>query len=204
MSSSKQNPIRLIGACAPSSRRLASAMTRFVRSNENPKRILEVGAGTGAITKSLIEQMQGHQTSDVVEIFPRLASLLNWRFGSHKSVTIFCGNILNFGSTGKYDLIICSLPFNSLPPATTRAVINKLVDLSKDGAILSFFEYKILQRIAPSVLPRRRLAQYFESRQIIDRFVERYKFDQTVVNVNLPPALVHFLRIDKQKVGKEF
>lgn len=191
------NPFRMIGAFAPSSQRLADAMTRYVTILDG-KRILEVGAGSGAITKALIKKMNDRQNSDVVEIFPRLAALLKMRFGDQKAVNIFGGDILHFEATSNtYDMIICSLPFNAFAPETTQAILSRLVDLAKDGAVMSFFEYRILQGAAKLLLPKRKREQFLKSHDLIERLNEQFKFDQEIVNMNIPPAVVHYLRINK-------
>lgn len=198
MSSLKHSSMRLIGAWAPSSRFLADAMTRFVDQSNGSARILEVGAGTGAVTKSLIKKMRNSQTSDVVEIFPQLAKILNFRFKRHDEISIICGDILSVDMKDNfYDLVISSLPFNSLHPETTDAIFKRLVQVAKNGAIVSFFEYRSIQGLARRILSKERLIQFDASRAIIDNFIARYKFDETLVPINIPPAVVHYLRIDK-------
>jgi phospholipid N-methyltransferase len=195
MSANKQNPLRMIGAFAPSTARLADAMTRFV--SPDIKNILEVGAGTGAITKSLVKKMIPSQTAEVVEIFPGLSRLLQMRFGQYPSIAIHCTDIMHFEAKAPYDLIISSLPFNAFLPDLTQAVIDRLIALAKPGAYFSFFEYKILQGMMPFVMPKTKLEQFYGSRAIIEQFIARYQFDEEVVNFNIPPAVVHHLRINK-------
>lgn len=171
-------------------------MTLYV-SEIHVRHILEVGAGTGAITKSLARRSRNGQTADIVEIIPKLASLLRRRFGQNQALTIHAIDILSFKTTVKYDVIISSLPLNVFIPEITLAVINRLVDLASDGGIISFFEYKILQKLGAYVLPRKKLEQFYESRALIDGFIARFKFDEAMVSMNIPPAVVHYLRIDK-------
>ncbi len=192
------NPFRIIGAFAPSSRRLAHAMTRFVGEREG--RILEVGAGSGAITKAMVKKMHVQETADVVEILPQMTQLLQLRFGKHAGVKIIGGDILHFDvQPNSYDVIICSLPFNSFRPDTTRAILQRLFDLAKDCAIMSFFEYRVLQGVAKCILPKKKREEFLASHRLIELFNQHYKFDETLVNMNIPPAVVHYLRIDKTK-----
>lgn len=196
MSAHQHNPLRLIGAFAPSTSYLADAMTKIV---EAPQvfNILEVGAGTGAITKTLAKKMRPSQRADVVEIFPALFSLLNKRFSSTPSMHIHCSDIMHFQPERSYDLIISSLPFNAFMPELTQAVIDHLITLAKPGCYMSFFEYRILQGLMPWVMPAKKFAQFQASRAIIERFIKRYKIDETSVYRNFPPAVVHHVRIDK-------
>ena len=45
------------GAVAPSGPVLARSMTEAIRRHEGPRRVLEVGPGTGAFTKHIIEAL---------------------------------------------------------------------------------------------------------------------------------------------------
>jgi len=94
-------------------------------------------------------------------------------------------------------VIISSLPLNAFRPEKTSAIIHRLVELAANWAVISFFEYKVLQKIAPLVLPKARLDDYYESRSKIEEFINRFKFDEAIIRLNIPPAVVHYLRIKK-------
>ena len=185
---------RTIGALAPSSRILADVMTRFVQKDIAELQILEVGAGTGSITKTMVEKMGPGHRVDIVELMPSFAGILQKRFGKNPQVNIHCSNILQFDTNKKYDLIICGLPFNAFPPALTRSVIDHLVALTHSGSVLSFFEYRGIQKILPYILSRPLREDFYKSRKELSEFIERYQFEEVWVRFNLPPALVHFLR----------
>ncbi len=190
------NYLRMIGTFAPSSSALAKAMTKLV-DKKIPQTVLEVGAGTGAITKHLINQTSPQHKVDIVEIMPKLTRLLRMRFAKQAGLSIYGTDLLHFVSKHKYDVIISSLPFNSLHPILTKALIDQLLNLAKPGAYLAFFEYKSMQKFMPFFLPKSAFQQFTESRQIIHDFITRYQVDEQTVNFNMPPALVHYLYIDK-------
>ncbi len=192
----QQNPFRTIGSFAPSSEHLARAMVKFLDS-DRPQRILEVGAGTGAITKQIAKHMGSAHHVDVVEIIPSFARMLEGRFGKHPNIAIHCLDILQFDNFDNYDLVISSLPFNSLPASLTNSLIEQLIKLAKNGATLSFFEYKSLSKLVSYFLSKKILEQYQETRSFIDAFLGQYQVDETLVKFNFPPALVHYLNIDK-------
>ena len=58
------------GALAPSGQRLARTLAHYVnhRTDDRPKRILEVGPGTGAVTRQIIRRMHPADRLDLVEI----------------------------------------------------------------------------------------------------------------------------------------
>ncbi|MER6609740.1 translation initiation factor IF-2 [Streptomyces sp. NPDC000927] len=68
---------RTTGAVAPSSRRLAAALCASVAERAGqPLDVLEVGAGTGPVTRFLLPLLAPGSSLDVVETNPRFAALL--------------------------------------------------------------------------------------------------------------------------------
>src|SRR5579863_8998897 len=55
------------GAILPSGRSLARALCRYVRDGQGPRRILEVGPGTGAVTASLVGALKPDDHLTLVE-----------------------------------------------------------------------------------------------------------------------------------------
>ena len=134
----------------------------------------------------------------IVEYFAKLTLLLKMRFHNHRAFSIHCVDILNFAAPpNSYSAIICSLPFSAFSPESTATILQRQIDLAKDGAIMSFFEYKVLQGMAKMVLPSRKWGQFLRSQHLIKLLCQRYEFDHAVVKMNIPPAMVHYLRIDK-------
>src|SRR5437773_2246711 len=68
------------GSILPSSRALARALTRPMRQMRTPRRILEVGAGTGAVTAEIVRQMRPDDQFDIVEINGDFVAFLERRF----------------------------------------------------------------------------------------------------------------------------
>lgn len=190
----------MIGSFAPSSKHLAQAMIKYL-DPDRPQRILEVGAGTGAITKQIAQCIRKDHHVDVVEIFPSFARLLTRRFQNFSNIEIHCLDVLQLKNFESYDVIVSSLPFNSLPAPLTKALIEHLIKLAKDGAMLSFFEYKSLSQLVSYFLSENTLRQYKETRGFIDAFIDSYQIDEVNVKFNIPSALVHYLNIDKNGVG---
>ena len=68
------------GAVLPSGRFLASALTRYVREgSQRPRRILEVGPGTGAVTRQIVRTICRDDRLDLVEINPSFVEVLHGR-----------------------------------------------------------------------------------------------------------------------------
>ncbi|UCC32357.1 MAG: hypothetical protein JSU86_08750, partial [Phycisphaerales bacterium] len=66
----------VVGAIAPSSRALAVALCEPYRRFRGPAKILEVGAGTGAVTRHLGSLLGDQDELDICEIHPDFADIL--------------------------------------------------------------------------------------------------------------------------------
>ncbi|HMR67878.1 MAG TPA: rRNA adenine N-6-methyltransferase family protein, partial [Anaerolineae bacterium] len=67
-----------VASVAPSSRRLALALCHYV-TPDRPQTILELGAGTGAVTAVVAERMHPHSRLLAVEMDPDFAAVLRRR-----------------------------------------------------------------------------------------------------------------------------
>jgi phosphatidylethanolamine/phosphatidyl-N-methylethanolamine N-methyltransferase len=102
-----------VGAILPSSQRLAEAMSRAARGCSA---LIELGAGTGAITAALCRQHPGVPLQ-VVELQARLAQHLRQRFPNAEVLQAPAHHVLAQAHVGPPGLVlVSSLPFRSLPP----------------------------------------------------------------------------------------
>ncbi|WP_198150732.1 class I SAM-dependent methyltransferase [Caldimonas taiwanensis] len=113
----------MVGAIWPSSCYLAQAMARGA---DGAQQIIELGAGTGAITEALYERHPRVPTT-VVELQPEWAGRLRQRFPgmtvlqapAHEVLEAWCGG-------DEPVVLVSSLPFRSLPArwrdGTSRAI----------------------------------------------------------------------------------
>src|SRR5215813_13843699 len=72
------------GAILPSSLFLARAMATDLKVPRRPARILEVGPGTGAVTREIVRLLQDDDRFDAVEINPSFVQHLRLRFQQEK------------------------------------------------------------------------------------------------------------------------
>jgi phospholipid N-methyltransferase len=136
------------GAVLPSSKALARTLTGTVRAATMPKRILEVGPGTGPFTKEILKTLHTGDELHIVEINPvfaaRLEKLMLEPFREQNpgvTVVMHCHPIESAPVQGTFDFIICGLPFNNFPPKIVRSIFRRLMDLLNPGGELSYFEY---------------------------------------------------------------
>jgi phosphatidylethanolamine/phosphatidyl-N-methylethanolamine N-methyltransferase len=192
-----------VGAVMPSGRFLARAIASELRVCNGPSRVLEVGPGTGALTWEIVRYIRPQDRFDVVELNAGFVSALrhrfqrDWHFRRVADRTrILHMPVQELGGTHSYDFVISGLPFNSFPSELVQAIFRSLTRLTKPGGVLSFFEYlwiRDVRRMFVSMRERRRLVRVGS---LIERYLDRYEFRRDTVVVNLPPALVHHLRLD--------
>jgi phospholipid N-methyltransferase len=191
------------GAIAPSSRRLARAMTRYLASARGPTRILEVGPGTGAVTRRIVSLLHDDDRLDLVELNQAFAGRLEQRFqcepdfkrAAARSRIHVCG-IETFESDRPYDFIVSGLPFNNFSPEFVGRVLDAFFNFLAPGGVLSFFEYMYVRPVRGLVARGAERTRIKNLDRILNGRLERHGFRRDWVFLNLPPAWVQHLRKD--------
>lgn len=113
---------RRIGAIAPASRSLCNAVVDELMSSR-PGHVIELGAGTGAITRALFGQRAHFDSLAVIERSPHLAQVLSHRFPG-LTVHPVCASRLDtlVGEPPETLSVVSSLPFRSLPQEDHRRI----------------------------------------------------------------------------------
>jgi phospholipid N-methyltransferase len=186
-----------IGAVAESSSYLANTITSKIHAFGSKKRILEVGAGTGVFTEKIIKKLSPHDHLDVVELMPDLCNILVDKFGHYPNVNIYCGDILDWSPKEPYSHIISGLPFNSFSADLIKRITDRYVTYSRSGTICAFFEYKWLPDLRQLSMNSEEKSRFLATRKAINDFVSSYEKSNANVYINIPPAIVHFLEINK-------
>lgn len=130
---------RGVGAVAPSSRALAGEMARLA---DGFGAVIELGAGSGAITKEIAKRPHGAIWA--VEIDHRLAKKLEKRFPGVRVVEGCAADvILAAGEEFGEAAIVSSLPFKSLPKAVSARIVREIEGflLEREGRRLVQFTY---------------------------------------------------------------
>lgn len=189
------------GSVLPSSRFLARAMTGRLRGVRRPARILEVGPGTGALTREIVRYLQPGDTLDLVEINAQFVQVLEARLRSdwpfrrvRRQVEIIHAPLQSIrDGRPPYDVAISALPLNNFPPALVTELFDVFAHVMSPSGVLSYFEYIAVRRLRSRWTigaERTRLAQLDT---ILRNNLARYQFRQDAVLVNFPPAWVHHL-----------
>jgi phospholipid N-methyltransferase len=136
------------GSVWPSSAALAKVMTKNIRRAKGRRRILEVGPGTGPFTRHILKALRQGDEFHLVEINEQFCAHLRRelldpyrRQPHHADVHLHCAPIEEAPLSGKFDFIVCGLPFNNFPPSLVRSILHQLMGLVSDGGELAYFEY---------------------------------------------------------------
>lgn len=194
---------RTTGAILPSGRRLSLALVHFVRksTDNRPRRILEVGPGTGAVTRHLIRSMQPGDCLDLVELNPSFVACLNDRFQSdpdfqaaaQRCRVLHCP-IENVPAGTNYDVILSGLPMNNFSVAEVERILGTLRRLAGSGATVSFFEYMGVRRLKATISGRAERARLRGIGRVVGGVLKDHEIRRDPIWTNVPPACVHHVR----------
>lgn len=172
---------RLTGAVAPSGRALARAMAAAAGPPPHGL-IVELGPGTGPVTRSLIETGVARERLALVEYDPGFCRLLRERFAP---AMIIQGDAYDLPRTlaelagQPIGAVVSSLPLLNQPPERREKLIGDAFALMGPSGLFVQFTYGLRSPIPPEVCANRYVA--VRSRPIL---------------LNLPPARVWTYRLE--------
>lgn len=173
-----KNPLK-VGAIAPSSPELAAEMLQGIHPDDH-NIVLELGVGTGAITKFLREAIPSRDSYLGLELDKELVKSLNKKF---PDMNIIEGNAADSYTIhkdlglGKVRYLVCCLPFVSLPKEVSDSVLTEIAKFMDEGCELRIFQYAHGYYLPPAIKLREFLKnRYGKSRR------------SPLVFKNVPPA----------------
>ena len=173
-----KNPLK-VGAIAPSSPELAAEMLQGIHPDDH-NIVLELGVGTGAITKFLRDVIPSKESYLGLELDADLVKTLNVKY---PDMNIICGNAADAYSIhaqlglGKVRYVVCCLPFVSLPKEISEKVLLEIEKFMDEGCELRIFQYAHGYSLPPAIKLRELLKnRYGKSRR------------SPLVLKNMPPA----------------
>ena len=151
-----------VGAVVPSGRLLAEAMARttFAEMKGREGHVIELGAGTGEVTKALLAAGIPADRLALVERDPELASFLRRHFAGPKIVegdAARLPKILAEQGIGSVSAVVSSLPLLSLPADVVRGIVEGVFDALPRGGALVQFTYGPAQPVPRSLSQALRL-----------------------------------------------
>jgi phospholipid N-methyltransferase len=193
-----------IGAVAPSSASLARALVYPLSQHDGPVNILEIGAGTGAVTRHIAPLVGPDDQLDICEADPALAAHVQshcldkgplqepYRQGR---VRLFGEYLQSIEGLLDYDFIVSGLPLNAFQLRDIKSILDIVKRQAKADCVLSYFEYIGLRdlKAAVGVGAAGRQARYRSA--YLNREIARHQFARRSVLWNIPPAYARHLRI---------
>jgi phosphatidylethanolamine/phosphatidyl-N-methylethanolamine N-methyltransferase len=189
------------GSILPSSRALARAMTRPMRRAKPPRRILEVGAGTGAVTAEIVRQLRRGDQFDIVEINADFVAYLGQRFSEEpdfrrrraQSRIMHCPLQEVPGEHG-YDFMISGLPLNNFSLDLVDDIYRSYERLLKPDGTLTCFEYVWIRAMKMPFVSASEQTRLVKLTQYLQSKIRRHQIGEEIVFLNVPPAVARHLR----------
>lgn len=134
---------RAVGALLPTGPAMAARMASVVRPAE-PLRVLELGPGTGVITKAILAKGLPAEQLVCVEFAPEFADLIRLRF---PGVTVMQGDAFDLERTlgdlrdERFDCVVSALPLLNFPPVERIRLIQDLLGRIPHGRPVIQFSY---------------------------------------------------------------
>lgn len=189
------------GSIWPSSRGLARALTRPMRRGIPPRRILEVGPGTGAITQEIVRWLRPGDQFDIVEINEKFVEIIRTRFQEEPEFKrresqsrVIHAPLQEVPGEGVYDFMISGLPLNNFPLDLVKDIFASYQRLLKPGGILSYFEYVWIRAIKLVVVGGKEQERLRSLDGFLGDKIKRHQIGQEIVVPNVPPAVARHFR----------
>jgi phospholipid N-methyltransferase len=196
--------IHEVGSILPSSRMVARTMTAALRQRPSPRRILEVGAGTGPITVQIAREMKLGDQLDVYEINPKLVEFLARRFEREKvfqrvrhQTQLYAAGIETIERKPTYDIIISAIPFTAFPPTAVEEFFEVYRAILKPDGILTYIEFAFGRAILRAFAKGEEKERLQAVDRVVNRYIKKYQFGYKFVPFNAPPARIRSLRFDQ-------
>jgi phospholipid N-methyltransferase len=145
---------RQVGAVAPSSPALAGAVTAEIAPESAP--VIELGPGSGAVTRALLERGIPQHRLALVERSPRFAAVLKRYFPEAR---VLCADAAVLASIDVFDgeragAVVSGLPLRLMPPSKVGAILANAFWRLRPGAAFYQFTYGSRSPVPRAVLDR--------------------------------------------------
>lgn len=190
------------GALFPASRKVAIEMTACIPEADGrtpPRRILEVGAGTGAITAEILPKLSERDTLVIYELSPEFAQILTQRIAHEldwqgKNIELRIAAFPDLLEGEQYDYAICALPFNNFSSTLVKRSLDVFAKALAGGGHLAFYEYCLVRKVKMSVTGMRDFVRLKRIDRVMEKYLRAHRVSKKTVRLNIPPAWVHLLQ----------
>jgi phospholipid N-methyltransferase len=190
------------GALLPSGVFLAQALARPLARLRGPARILEVGPGTGSVTREIVRHMRPGDVLDAVEINPTFIEILERRMERdpvmaerRDDVRLILAPVQELPGDDVYDFIVSGLPLNNFCCPDVRSIFAAYMRLARPSAVLSYFEYVLVRELKTPFVGKSERYRLARVGRLVRRFIRRHQTDCRHIWLNVPPAIVRYLKL---------
>lgn len=171
----------------PSSRYLARTMVKPL-GLETAKVAIELGPGTGSMTRHMLAALPADAKLIAFEINPRFVDYLRKNIQDSRLTVLDCPaqqakQALDEIGVEAADAALSSLGLSLFPDALCESIIGGLQDVLRPEAVLTQFQYVSRVRLLDGK------AEYFDASKLIRRFFPVVR--RRLVVRNIPPAFVY-------------
>ena len=190
------------GSLCPTTRWAAKAMVAPLaqRPQGTPSKILELGPGTGSVTKYILRQMGFGDSLSACEINERFMEALKGNleedsyFDTHRSrIGFHCCPMQQLPETHKYDLIVCAIPFLNFDLPLVKELFAKIARLSHKDTVMTYYEYIGLRNIGKQFSHNSRRRRMRELDDFITKVQDCHLQSKSNVWLNVLPIKVYQL-----------
>ncbi|MGW1374171.1 class I SAM-dependent methyltransferase [Streptomyces sp. NPDC002446] len=193
---------RTVGSIAPSSKSLANLLADplLERAPRNSD-VLEVGAGTGSVTRVLLPWMPRGSRLDIVEANAHFAAHLRRLVRGHpnllekqEQVRVHDVFVEQLATDRRYDVIVSGLPFANFSPRQVEDIMGRYLELLRPGGTLTYFSYCGSRWVRTLLASRPEARRQRGVKDLLNQYHQKYAVGCWTVWGNLPPAKVWQLR----------
>jgi len=192
------------GAVLPSSKYLARAICSNMKGHRGPWNILEVGPGTGAITREIAKTMHKDDNLTAIEINQSFADHLQTDIDTLKDyekardrIKVVVGRLEDLVGENLYDCIISGLPMNNFDSEMVTRIFEVFRRLIKPGAPLSYYEYFAIRDLKYPFVKKSEKQRLKGITEVVGEEIRKHQIKSRRVWLNVPPAVVRTLVLKK-------
>lgn len=193
------------GSILPSGRALGRALTKPLRGGAGPRRILEVGPGTGAVTRHIVRCLGPVDRLDIVEINDRFAAIVRELFEEEadfrrhaERCRVIHAPLQEVAGEGCYDFMISGLPLNNFPLGLVEEIFASYRRLLHPQGVLSYFEYAGIRGLKRRFVGAAERTRLDGLETYLGEMIRRHQIGEDLVLVNFPPAVARHMRFVRE------